>query len=90
MLSSEQEKWIGTGIELISMYHLMLEKLTELERHGVFKHKIKQSGKIFIDDLEKELKKFYSIAKDEESQKIIYQEINKIEKAINESIKVEL
>jgi len=79
----ETKKYIDLGVKVISIYDVLLNLLNELESYNVHKHKVKQTGNIFRKELEKEIAKFYSIAKDEESQKLMYKEINKVESVIN-------
>lgn len=74
------EDYIETGTKTIALYELLLDNLNDLEQFGVFKHKIKQTGKMFIEELSKEMLKFYTIAKDEESQRILYERIKEIQK----------
>ncbi len=79
----ETKKYIDLGVKVISIYDVLLNLLNELESYNVHKQKVKQTGNMFRKELEKEIAKFYSIAKDEESQKLMYKEINKVESVIN-------
>lgn len=78
-MQQETKKYIDLGIKVVSIYDVLLNLLNELESFGVHKQKVKQTGNMFRKELEKEIAKFYSIAKDEESQKVMYSEIKKIE-----------
>ena len=83
-MQEDTKEYINLGIKVVSVYDVLLNLLNELESYKVHKQRVKQTGNIFRKELEKEIAKFYSIAKDEESQKIMYTEINKVESVINE------
>ena len=89
-MGQDTKKYIDLGIKVVSVYDVLLNLLNELEQYNVHKQRVKQTGNIFRKELEKEIAKFYSIAKDEESQKIMYTEINKVESVINQAFGSEI
>lgn len=84
-MDKDIKEYANLGIKLVSVYDILLNIINELEKYNIHKNRIKQSGNIFKKELEKEIEKFYTIAKDEETQKLFYQEIKKVESIISKN-----